>query len=315
METIFIIGAGAIGKVLAVCLSKDGKKVVLLRGSVDDGKSHKEKICVMLASQEVIEAEITIDTLSNYPDLDGLVVLCNKSYGNATLADVLKDKIGDSPVILLQNGLGVEQAFMNFPSVYRCVLFATSQSVSDTKLNFKPVAVSPIGIISGGDDTSLGRIAGLLNTSYFGFRAEPDIQPVIWKKAIVNSVFNSVCPLLETDNGIFHRNPQALQLAESLVSECLCVAEDQGINLNLAEVIDTLLLISRSSDGQFISTLQDIRNHRPTEIATLNFAIAEMAATEKSVSQIRLLGRLTLLKSQISINHSNQEPKFKSQGK
>jgi 2-dehydropantoate 2-reductase len=112
-------------------------------------------------------------------------------------------------------------------------------------------------------------------------------------------VFNSVCPLLETDNGIFHRNPQALQIAECLVAECLCVAEQQGIKLNLAAVIDSLLLISRSSDGQFISTLQDIRNHRPTEIGTLNLAIAGMAATEQAVIETRLLGQLTLLKSQL----------------
>jgi 2-dehydropantoate 2-reductase len=299
MEPVYIIGAGAIGKVLAVCLSNDGKKVVLLRGSVDNGETRSENIRVMLASHEIIEAEVTIDTLSNYRSLEGLVVLCNKSYGNAALADALKDKIGCSPVVLLQNGLGVEQAFLDFPSVYRCVIFATSQPVSDTELNFKPIAVSPIGRIKGGDETSPGHIVGLLNTPYFGFRADPDIQPVIWKKAIVNSVFNSVCPLLDTDNGIFYRNMRALQIAESLVYECLCVAEEQGVNLNLAEVMDSLLLISRSSDGQFISTLQDIRNHRPTEIATLNLAIAGMAATEHAVVQTRLLGQLTLLKSQL----------------
>jgi 2-dehydropantoate 2-reductase len=90
-----------------------------------------------------------------------------------------------------------------------------------------------------------------------------------------------------------------LQIAESLVVECLCVAGKQGVNLNLAEVMDSLLLISRSSDGQIISTLQDIRNHRPTEIATLNLAIAGMAATEEAIIQTRLLGQLTLLKSQI----------------
>ena len=299
MEPVYIIGAGAIGKVLAVCLSNNGKKVVLLRGSVDNGETHTENICVTLPSQEIIEAEVTIDTLGKYQNLEGLVVLCNKSYGNAALADALKHKIGNSPIILLQNGLGVEQAFIDFLAVYRCVLFVTSQPVSATKLNFKQVAVSPIGRITGGDETSLGHIASLLNTPYFGFRAEPDIQPVIWKKAIVNSVFNSVCPLLDTDNGIFHRNPQALQIAESLVVECLWVAGGQGIYLSLAEVMDSLLLISRSSDGQLISTLQDIRNHRPTEIATLNLAIARMAPTEQAIIQTRLLGQLTLLKSQL----------------
>lgn len=87
--------------------------------------------------------------IGDYRRLEGLVVLCNKSYGNAHLADALKDKIGNSPLVLLQNGLGVEKPFADFPSVYRCVLFATSQPVTYTDLNFKPVAISPIGIFSG----------------------------------------------------------------------------------------------------------------------------------------------------------------------
>lgn len=303
MEPVYIIGAGAIGKVLAVCLANIGKIAVLLRGSVDNGETHREKIRVTVHSRQIIEAEVTIDTIRNFRRLEGLIVLCNKSYGNAALANALKDKIGSSPLVLLQNGLGVEQAFTDFPAVYRAVLFVTSQPLSTTKLNFKPVAVSPIGRIIGGSETSLRQVAAVLNTPDFGFRAELDIQPFVWKKAIVNSVFNSVCPLLDTDNGIFHRNPQVLQIAESLVAECLGVAKQQGIHLHRAEVMDSLLMISRASDGHFISTLQDIRNQRPTEIATLNLAIAGMAATESEIIQTHLLGRLILLKSQFTLQH------------
>ena len=87
MKLVYIIGTGAIGKALAVCLSNDGRKVVLLRGSVDNGETQRENIRVTLPSQEIIEAEVTLDTLGNYGSLEGLVVLCNKSYGNAALAD------------------------------------------------------------------------------------------------------------------------------------------------------------------------------------------------------------------------------------
>src|ERR1700743_2205914 len=223
MEPVYIIGAGAIGKALAVCLGNIGKIAVLLRGSVDNGEAYRENIQVTVPSRQIIEAEVTIDTISNYRRLEGLIVLCNKSYDSAAVATALKEKIGSSALVLLQNGLGVEQPFMHFPAVYRAVLFVTSQPLSPTKLSFKPVAVSPIGRHIGGDETSLRQIAAALNTPDFGFRAEPDIQPIIWKKAIVNSVFNSVCPLLDADNGIFHRNPQVLQIAESLVVECLGV--------------------------------------------------------------------------------------------
>ena len=63
MEPVYIIGVGAVGKVLAACLGNDGKKAVLLRGSVDDGKTHSENIRVILPSEKIIEADVTIDTL------------------------------------------------------------------------------------------------------------------------------------------------------------------------------------------------------------------------------------------------------------
>lgn len=305
MEQIYIIGAGAIGKVLAVCLKLSGRNTVLIRGSVADCDSVQQTIKVRLSGGEVIEAEITISALDHFDQLDGLVVLTNKSYGNAGLAFTLKDKIGRSPVVLLQNGLRVEQVFIDagFPAVYRCVLFATSQPVSEIELNFKAVAISPIGMIYGGKDGVLDQIASLLNTLYFGFRAEREIEPIIWKKAIVNSVFNSVCPLLEVDNGIFHRNLEALQIAESIIAECLSVAAEHDVLLKTDEVLESLILISRFSDGQFISTLQDIRHKRPTEIETLNLSIARMAQAagrEQDVIRTSLLGRLTLLKSQLA---------------
>jgi len=62
MEPVYIIGAGAIGKVLAVCLVNDGKKVVLLRGSVDHGETHRENIRVTLSSQESAMAQALLQS-------------------------------------------------------------------------------------------------------------------------------------------------------------------------------------------------------------------------------------------------------------
>ena len=178
--------------------------------------------------------------------------------------------------------------------------------MSANTLRFKPVATSPIGAINGNRE-DLKTIAGQINNKYFQFRTEENIQPVIWTKTIVNSIFNSVCPLLETDNGIFHRNHDALHIAKGIIAECIGVAESRGIYLNAGEVLDTLLRISRSSDGQLISTYQDIKNRRRTEIETLNFAIAGIAVGLKqadAVKETRLLGELVKLKSELMMDAS-----------
>lgn len=303
MEKVFIIGAGAIGQVLAVALVRSGRRVVLLRGSTDQQVTTEKNIRVA-TPDAVLEAPVTFDSLSSYATLDGLIVLANKSFGNAALAQSLKGRTGRSPVVLLQNGLEVEAPFLEagFPAVYRCVLFATSQFTGEGSLRFKPVAPSAVGGIRG-RQAELGDVVAALHTAFFPFSATADIQPVIWKKAIANCVFNSICPLLETDNGIFHRNPEAMNMARRVIAECTAIAREKGVEIGEGEVVDSVLTISRLSDGQWISTLQDIRNKRPTEIDTLNLAIARMAESigrEGDVPLTRALGQLTQLKSNIN---------------
>lgn len=303
-QSIFIIGNGAIGKALAVFLKLQGKNVVILRGSVDDGSSVIERINVVLADQSTLEADMEISTLSRFPALDGIVVLTNKSFGNGDLALALKSKINSSPLVILQNGLGVEQVFTDheFPGVYRCVLFVTSQVAADGRVNFKPAFECPIGGISG-STTSLNNIVQELSTPQFRFRAEENIQQLIWKKAIINSVYNSVCPLLNIDNGIYHRNEQAQAIAREIVMECVQIAQETGVLLELEDVLTNLVAISKASDGQLISTLQDINRKRPTEIDTLNFAIVNIAkkfGKAHLVERTKLLGELVKLKSDIN---------------
>lgn len=301
----YIIGSGAIGKALAVALQLQGKDVVLVRGSVDNAAAHTEHIQIKLEDGGVQEASVPVSAIGNFERLDGLIVLTNKSYGNEALARRLKGKTGASPLVILQNGLGVEQPFIkeNYPEVYRCVLFVTSQTLAEGSVRFKPVAACPVGIVKGNTDT-LKMAVAQLSGGYFQFKAEEHIETIVWKKAIINSVFNSICPLLETDNGIFHRNAAALAMAERVVLECLVIAREKGVSLEAEDVLQNLLQISRLSDGQLISTLQDIRSKRQTEIETLNLEIARIARElkkEDAVKETRLLGELTKLKSELSI--------------
>lgn len=305
LNRVFIIGAGAIGKVLAVCLKLAGRDVELIRGTVSEGGRRTERILVEFAEGVTKEADIEITTLSEYSTLNGIVVLASKSYGNEQLSAVLKDKIGRSPVVLLQNGLGVEQPFLDnyFLQVYRCVLFVTSQGINETTLRFKPVASCAVGLIKGAPSL-LNHIVDILNTPMFGFKVEPDIKATVWKKAIINCVFNSVCPLLDVDNGIFYRNEGALKIGRKVIEECIGIAKDMGIMLNAVEVEEALLQISKSSEGQLISTLQDIQNHRRTEIETLNFAVLNIAQSlnkEHTVETTKLLGELTRIKAELNL--------------
>jgi 2-dehydropantoate 2-reductase len=143
-----------------------------------------------------------------------------------------------------------------------------------------------------------------LSNPYLIFQPEENIQPVIWTKAITNCVFNSICPLLEIDNGIFWRHEKALNLAKRIIDECVIVAASEGILLNADRVVEKLLLISKSSDGQLISTYQDIIHRRKTEIESLNVAIARIAdklEVKGLAKETGLLGELIQIKAEIAM--------------
>jgi 2-dehydropantoate 2-reductase len=299
---IFIIGAGAIGKALGVFLKAKGKDVILVRASTDEA-AHLEDISITLNDNTSIRSHMTVTGISDVKRFDGIVVLTNKSFANQIIAERIKSLVAESPVVVMQNGLDVEQPFIEngFSSIYRCVLFATSQIISSKEVRFKPVSVSPIGVIKG-DSSKLAEVVSALDNLHLRFSAVDDIRPLIWKKTIANCIFNSICPLLEVDNGLFSRDEVAMSIANRVIKECVAVANQVGITLDAHSVAETVKLISKSSEGQLISTLQDIKEGRQTEIDSLNFAIARIATAvgkENLIVETKLLGELTKLKAEL----------------
>ncbi|MDB5241446.1 MAG: 2-dehydropantoate 2-reductase [Spirosoma sp.] len=301
---IYIVGVGAIGMTVAVLLKQSGNAVMLLRGRQGSPPETGEtSLTVECNDGTTRTATIPIRTLEQVDLLNGLILLTSKSYGNQALAERLKGKTGQSPLLLLQNGLGIEEPFLaaGFPEVFRCVLLATSQVQAPYTVRYKPVAASPVGVIRG-HESRLGELVSQLSTPEFPFRAEQAIQQTIWGKVIINCVFNAICPLLGVDNGLFHRDATALALAGEIIDECVAVAAEAGVVLNRQEVEEGLLQVSRRSDGQLISTLVDIHHGRETEIDSLNLAVSGLAhrlGKPELARRTQLLGELIRLKAEM----------------
>src|ERR1700757_3411358 len=298
-ETIYILGSGAVGFPLAAYLTNTGRKVVAVRTSRNDVPKSTISVTVQDGTDRVT-APIETISLSNLTNLDGTLVITTKSYTNPEIALLLKERTATGPLVIMQNGIGVERPFLEagFGAVCRCVLYLTSQPTSEFEFSFHPITASPIGIIEG-PEAELAKCAEQLNTEAFPFRAEANIQKEIWKKAIINSVFNSICPLLDVDNGVFVRDEETANLALRLVKECITLTDRLNIGLSESEVMQQIMRISAGSK-QLISTLQDIRNGRQTEIESLNLEIARLAASQQPplyLPQTDLLGKIILAKS------------------
>ena len=117
---------------------------------------------------------------------------------------------------------------------------------------------------------------------------------------ILNAAFNSICPLINIDNGVFERDPAVAAIARTVIEEAIAVASGVGVQLSPDELMKQLMLISRRSSGQLISTLQDLLAGRETEIDFLNRAIVRTAAELRPPIDpkiTRILGELVLARS------------------
>ena len=303
LDTIYIIGAGAIGKALAINLKLENKKVILVRASRDDIPESLIEINCLIKGEKIPGVQVKEVSLNKLKHLEGIVIITAKAYGNSAIASKLTGKTGSSPLVILQNGIGVEKSYIEagFEEVYRCVLFATSQSQGNNEISYKPVAPSPVGDIKS-NVTFLHDIVKAISTKGFVFIDVGNIEEIAWQKTIINCVFNSICPLINVDNGIFQRDAEVMQLAKEIINECLYIAKASGVDLVAEEIEERLLFISKSSDGQLISTLQDINHNRPTEIDSLNLEIASIAeklGLAHYTTRTKMLGELIKLKSKI----------------
>jgi 2-dehydropantoate 2-reductase len=319
MSAIYVLGAGAIGISLAALLKATGREVYLLRsGLSSSAHPAKDQITgrIEISSGDIVDYSLPLHSISDMDRPGGPLIICTKTMGNRELAARLKllsvdIPLLERPVILLQNGLHVEHPFVEagFTELYRGVLFVTAQQLGEGCIRLKPVNGTAVGLVRG-SKAQLLQTLKTIQVPHFDFHLEEDIQRVAWKKAMLNCVFNSVCPLLETDNGIFHRNETAMIIAREMLSEAQKVAAANGVDIGMEELESGLLAISRFSTGQEISTLQDIRAGRLTEIGSLNFELMRLANAADPVIPTPLLGlagKLTELKSILNIEkHKNQ---------
>jgi 2-dehydropantoate 2-reductase len=177
-EKIYILGTGAIGMALAVNLLRNGRSVAAVRTSNSNYCWETVQVSVECDQSLTIEASLEMVSLSKLDSLGaGTIVITAKATANRFLASELRDKKSNGPIIIMQNGIGVESPFIDagFPDLYRCVLYATSQQQQQNSFRFRSVAASPIGTLIG-DTQKLSHLVTQLSTPNFQFRIEERIN-------------------------------------------------------------------------------------------------------------------------------------------
>lgn len=189
----------------------------------------------------------------------------------------------DSQVLLIQNGTGAQYAIAErFPTL---ALFCLSTShgaylTGDYEVVHAGQGESYLGSMNPQRPPSpaaQSRLLACLPSVTMNIVWDSDITGRLWTKFAVNCAINALTVIYDCRNGELLTLPNAAaQLRE------LC-AEIQSIMLTVAACPQPLGLIGKveavvaATAQNYSSTLQDVRNGRPTEIAYFNGFLGELA--------------------------------------
>lgn len=279
---VAILGSGAMGSLVGGQLAGSGVPVTLLdvdAAHIDAITQGGLRMSTDAGEAVVRPAAMRPDQLHEPPDL--VIVLTKQPHTRAALAALRPALTNDTWVMTLQNGLGNQELIEEFIPRERVLLGVTTYPAD----LLGPGHVSSHGegeirlmTANGVPHPIADRIAAMLNRSGQVSTVDPNLALAIWSKVAFNCAMNSICALTGSLVGQLGASPEGRQLALEVADEVVAVAGKSGVAVDGNQVRATIEHAMDTHLSHKPSMLQDMLAHRPTEIASINGAVAATAA-------------------------------------
>lgn len=110
------------------------------------------------------------------------------------------------------------------------------------------------------------RVQAALDRAGLANETPPDMIRMLWWKYMVNVGINQASAVLRAPYGVFHTNPEAQALMESLMREAIALAQAEGVDLREDDIAAWYTFLNTLSPQGKTSMLQDLEAGRPTEV-------------------------------------------------
>ncbi|MBW8016951.1 MAG: ketopantoate reductase family protein [Planctomycetes bacterium] len=296
-DTIYIIGAGAIGSLVGSFLTrKFGKEKVVLvdvdEEHIDAAQKNGLKVFdkgTKSPRLETVDINITSAEKIDKAKLEN-VILATKSYSND---EALKGLKKDIPLLVLQNGY--DERLNEFPNAVRGVEFGFACQIKEPGYVFNAVKGKYVMGTSAGLTTHVADWAAMFNESDIKADMKENIDGYMWSKLLINSALNPVSAIKKCSFKELIETDESRELFKALYVESYPVVKRKADELNQKlgsfigppdianwifkkpSVSDFLLKMIAGKFGEVESSmLQDVRKNRPTEIDFINGAIVRL---------------------------------------
>ncbi|MBE6356052.1 MAG: 2-dehydropantoate 2-reductase [Lentisphaerae bacterium] len=270
MKKILLIGAGSVGGYFCGRAASAGAEVeVVLRSGCDIIAQTGFQVDSIAGDFHFSPAKILASAADASPDTE-LVVLATKVLPEtdrvALLAPVLR-KMPDVPVMLIQNGVGIEDEIAAaFPNeIISAVAYIGASRIAVNHIRHTGAGNLIIGCFEGGVSPAVKMVADSFNASGVPCVVSDNIALERWRKLLWNLPFNPVSVL---GGGLNSRelcdNGEVEQLCSALMDEVIRTANAAGVPLT-GEMAEEQIEYTRNFPPYKTSMLQDFEAGRPLE--------------------------------------------------
>lgn len=281
---IGIIGPGALGCLFAsrlfLAASEQDKILIIDHRSTRSDILNRQGI---LYESGECHQRLPIPVSTNPTDIGTLDVIfsCVKSYDlEKSLTFIAPLLSPASLLIFLQNGINhltyAHTLLQGIP-----VFGTTSEGATRLgpgHIRHAGSGHTSLGFLSQQSDTAkehLEAVRTLLKKGAITTTISNDIRSRIWAKLFINVGINGLTAIHDESNGQLLKSTETQDTLKGLVSEAIRVAISSGIPIDEDPVAATITVCKNTADN-ISSMLQDVRNHRPTEIDAINGAISRI---------------------------------------
>lgn len=283
---VAIVGAGAVGSILAAKLVQGGMDVTLIaRGSRAEQLRAQG---LRIAGLESVSVPVrVIDNPAVLRDTDVLVI-ATKSYDTAAALDGVRH-LAAGHAMGLQNGVYKDEQVAGVFGVDRtlgAVAAFGGELMADGVVNWTVYEHLCLGVLPSGATPAVDAIGAAFNAAGFRTVVSRHVQSIEWSKYVVFVGLLPLAALARLETHRMLRDPDLARTAVLLYKEMGLLAgklgiplEDHGamarirtiIELGVEEAVACLqqsgiALAARGASGHKVSTLQDIEHGRRMEI-------------------------------------------------
>lgn len=275
MNSILVLGTGALATLFAARLTQAGYRVTLL-GTWKEGvatlREDGARLIDTNGNEHQFEVQATDDPRACVGAKHALVLV--KAWQTERAAEQLKDCMAeDGLAVTLQNGLGNYERLTRSLGLNRVALGTSTTGA--TLLGPGLAKAGGEGVISIERHRALGPIEEALSAAKFNVQIVDDAQSLVWGKLVINAAINPLTALLRVTNGELLERPSAREMMGTLAWEAAQVAKAEKVDLPFGDPIAAAEDVARNTSANRSSMLQDVIRNAPTEIDAICGAVVD----------------------------------------